>query len=256
MSVGDSNFGEVVRVRKALVAPRIIVVCEHASNHFPILTQGLGLTENLRKSHIAWDPGARQVAEFLADDLEADLVLGCVSRLIYDCNRPPDAPDAVAPRSETHDIPGNTNLSKENRTERVNSVYAPFRDALAQAISNRRNSLELLVTLHSFTPVFHSKRRDVEIGILHGEDAAFAKAMLAQAFVASDFDVRLNEPYGPDSGVSHTLDVHGAANNLPSVMIEIRNDLITNATAQRGMAHLLAEWVRATLAQFNQGDAA
>ncbi len=256
MLSGDSKFGNAVSVRKADAAPKVLIVCEHASNRIPPHLHSLGLQEDLTSSHIAWDPGAWQVAEFLADVLEADLVTGQLSRLIYDCNRAPEAHDAVPEKSETHDIPGNQDLSDADLLDRVALVYKPFRDALASAISDRRPSLELLVTIHSFTPVFHDKQRDVEVGVLHGRDKAFALSMMANARVAAGLDVRLNEPYGPQSGVSHTLDVHGAENDLPSVMIEIRNDLIANATSQRGMAHLLAEWISLTLDQFSAGDAA
>ena len=256
MLSGDSSFGKAVHVREAETAPRSLVVCEHASNRLPSHTQNLGLSDALTFSHIAWDPGAKQVAEALADALTADLVLGGISRLVFDCNRPPEASDAIPERSETYEIPGNKDLTQQDRTERIAAVYEPFKCAVEGAINKRIGSLELLVTIHSFTPVFHSRLRDVEIGVLHGRDSAFAMAMMSRASIASGFDVRLNEPYGPKNGVTHTLDLHGARNDLPSVMIEVRNDLIKNSTAQRGMALLLAEWITATLDEFNVGGAA
>ena len=45
----------------------VVLVCEHASNAFPApWDDGLGLSEDQRHAHIAWDPGALGVAGGLA----------------------------------------------------------------------------------------------------------------------------------------------------------------------------------------------
>lgn len=243
----NSDFGPVVHVRPARSDADVIVVCEHASNRIPDGT-ALGLPPALRDNHIAWDPGALPVATALADLLDAPLVHGGISRLVYDCNRPPEAPDAIPARSESHDIPGNATLTEAGRQERIGNVYLPFRDTLAAEISSRKAALSLMVTVHSFTPVFHGRQRDVEIGLLYGTDPRFAAAMAALPPKGWRFDTRINEPYGPEDGVAHTLDVHGSANGLRNVMLEIRNDLIATADAQQQMARDLAGWITATLA--------
>ena len=107
-------------------ASPFVIVCEHASNHFPASFKGFGLSEGVRTSHVAWDPGAMPVATRLANQLGAGLVASGVSRLIYDCNRPPSAKDAMAVRSEVFDIPGNANLSQADRDARTNTFYRPF----------------------------------------------------------------------------------------------------------------------------------
>jgi predicted N-formylglutamate amidohydrolase len=242
----DQKFGQVVHVRPAGPEADVLVVCEHASNRFPA-DDAMGLSPELRNSHIAWDPGALGVAENLAERLSAPLIHGGVSRLFYDCNRPPEAHDAIPQRSETYDIPGNASLSDAARCRRVELVYYPFRDMLANEIETRRESLALLVTVHSFTPVFHGRKRDVELGILHGTDSRFALEMLAMRPPGCALDTRINEPYGPEDGVTHTLDLHGKPNKLLNVMLEIRNDLIDTADRQREMAEMLAPWIRATL---------
>ena len=70
------------------------------------------------------------------------------------------------------------------------------------------------------------------------------------------FDTRLNEPYGPEDGVSHTLDIAGAAQGLLSVMIEVRNDLITSRDAERAMAEAISPWVQRAVARINDGVSA
>ena len=156
----------------------VLLVCEHASNFIPDRYQDLGLTAAQKVSHIAWDPGALGVAKALAAQLNAPLIAGGQSRLVYDLNRPPDAASAIPDRSEIHEIPGNQNLSKADRQERVAQVYAPFYAALVQTLTERRAYLKVMVTLHSFTPVYRGEPRTVELGILHGKDTEFAQAML------------------------------------------------------------------------------
>ena len=75
---------------------RLVVVCEHASNHIPAAWGDLGLTAAQRISHIAWDPGALGLARGLAQRLGAVLVHAPVSRLVYDLNRGPDRVGAGA----------------------------------------------------------------------------------------------------------------------------------------------------------------
>ena len=232
-------------------------MCEHASAHIPAGFDQLGLSDRAARSHIAWDPGALPVAEFLSRQMAAVLVQGTISRLVYDCNRPPGAPSAIPTRSEVFDIPGNRDLTPEERGQRIATVYQPFADAVAAVIARHRASLKLMVTVHSFTPVFHDIPREVELGILHGRDAGFAEAMMRSAPQDGRFCIRMNEPYSAVDGVAHTLDLHGVENDLPNVMIEIRNDLISTTQQQSSVAQYLTDWVSKTLAAFTQqGNAA
>lgn len=222
---------------------QVIVVCEHASNRIPEGLNDLGLSQEALQSHIAWDPGALEVARLMASQTGATLVYGGVSRLVYDCNRPPDAPSAMVVRSEDQEIPGNAALTQAERDARTSQIYRPFHDQLAERVRALRPVLALMVTIHSFTPVYKGKKRAVDIGILHGKDPSFAKAMLEKAPVGGDFIIQLNEPYSAADGVAHTLDIHGAVNGLANVMIEIRNDLIATEADQARMAHLLVQWI-------------
>ncbi len=222
-------------------ASSIVLVCEHATHYIPSIFSDLGLSGDVLQSHVAWDPGAMAVAEHLSHKLDATLIAGVVSRLVYDCNRPPDAPDAMPEKSEVHVIPGNQNLSPEDKAMRVATCYAPFRDCLSKTVAQTPNPV--MVTLHSFTPTYHGEARKVEIGIVHDSDARLADAMLACAADHTSADLRRNEPYGPAHGVTHTLREHALPGNHLNVMLEIRNDLIRTHTQQVAMAEMLAGWI-------------
>jgi predicted N-formylglutamate amidohydrolase len=234
-------------------ASSVVLVCEHASSFIPEQFENLGLTADLSTSHVAWDPGALGVAEKVSEALDAVLVAGAVSRLVYDCNRPPSAHDAMPARSEVVDIPGNARLYETERAGRIAAFYEPFRTALAAQIAETDQAI--IVTIHSFTPVYHGVQRDVEIGVLCDSDARLADAMLANAATHTTANVQLNEPYGPEDGVTHTLKEHAIRGGHMNVMLEIRNDLIQTADQQQAMADMIAAWLVDAFAATNaKGD--
>lgn len=240
----------VVQVCNKGAKSNILLVCEHASNYFPTKYQNLGLDEDAIQSHAAWDPGAFSVAKHLSDNLDAALVFSGVSRLVYDCNRPPESPGAMTARSEVIDVPGNMNLSPSQRAARAIEIYFPFRDCLASTIDAAENPV-ILVTIHSFTPVYLGKSREVEIGILHDTDHRLADTMLNNASRHTDLKVLRNEPYGAEDGVTHTLKIHGIQNGILNVMLEIRNDLIQSQTQQKGMAIMLTNLLSDAIADLD-----
>lgn len=230
----------------------MVLACEHASNRIPDRYADLGLSKDQLQSHIAWDPGALAVAKQMSKALDAALVAPKQSRLIYDCNRPPDSPGAMPDRSEIHDVPGNRKLSTAERRLRADSFYYPFQHALSALLDHRIDAggRPVLVTVHSFTPVYHGKRRSVEIGVLHDTDVRLADAVLAA--IAADpatpaLDVRRNEPYAPIDGVTHTLQIQAIKRGLMNVMIEIRNDLIVTPGDQTAMGERLAGYMKTAL---------
>jgi len=237
----NQEQAEVVQVVNPAAASSVVLVCEHASHYIPDYFQNLGLSGDVLTSHAAWDPGAMPVARRLAERLDAALVASCISRLVYDCNRPPEAPDAMLPKSEIFDIPGNLNLSQAQRDARTETYYLPFRDAVAKTAAQVAEPV--IVTIHSFTPVYHGKTRAVEIGVLHDSDTRLADAMLQNAADHTKAVVERNAPYGPEHGVTHTLKEHGIAGGHMNVMLEIRNDLIDTTERQTAMADMIAGWI-------------
>ncbi len=224
----STDTSKAVEVLNPSGSGPVLILCEHASKHVPSRFQGLGLNPDALNSHAAWDPGARGVSVKMSAALDAPLVASCVSRLVYDCNRPPDAPSAMIERSETFDVPGNKGLTHAARADRIETVYRPFCDAVGQVISTRRNQglQTVLVTIHSFTPVYFGVFRPVEIGVLHDVDTRVADIMMAQADLVPHRRIERNEPYSAADGVTHSLQLHGIAHGLANVMLEVRNDLL------------------------------
>ena len=219
----------------------VLLVCEHASRQLPASLGDMGLSAEALVSHIAWDPGALAVSRLMARQMDAVLISQRFSRLVYDCNRPPESPAAIRDVSEIYRIPGNENLGEAEKSARAAAIYHPFQQAIAKEIKARaeRGHPTVLVTVHSFTPVYFGQKREVEIGILHDDDSRLADRMLAASAQTSPYRVERNQPYGPADGVTHTLLLHALPAGLLNVMIEVRNDLISDEAGQGEAAAFL-----------------
>lgn len=235
--------GSTVRIVGADRRGGFVITCDHASHYIPPHYRGLGLADADLLRHIAWDIGALALSELLAEALDAPLLHPTLSRLLLDVNRHPDAHDAIPERSENTVIPGNVGLDSAERRHRQDRIYTPYHDAIAGLIAKREKQRQptAVIAVHSFTPVYRDHARPWQIGVLSHRDRRMADSLLA-ALRTSDaaLEVGDNEPYAPENGVYHTLDRHAEAHGLPCVMIEVRNDLISQPSGQRAWAARLA----------------
>ena len=249
----DPSEGQPVAIERQDGRSPVILVCEHASKAIPQALGTLDAKPATLDSHAAWDVGAHAVARQLSALLDAPLVFQRFSRLVYDCNRPPEAPDAIPEMSEVHAVPGNRNLSEAARRQRIDEIYEPFRAALSALIAARAASARppVIVTIHSFTRIYFGVTRHRALGILHDRDRRLADAMLEQAETQGMDNALRNYPYGPEDGVTHTLKEHAIPRGLVNVMIEICNDLISDAAGQQRCAERLARLLEAALDSLN-----
>ena len=248
----DAADGPAFQTLNANGASDIVLVCEHASNTIPGALDGLGLTEAALQSHAAWDPGAEAVALLLSKSLDAVLISAGLSRLVYDLNRPPEHPDAMRAVSEIYEVPGNANLSSQDRNARTEGLYKPFHGEIDRILDRYQaeNRTPVLVTIHTFTPVYLGQKRAVEIGVLHDtSDTRLADQILDAAPTITDFITLRNEPYGPEDGVAHSLQMHALPRGILNVMLEIRNDLVTTAEQQIKVAQIIESLLLCAIAK-------
>ncbi len=241
-----TSDGPAFAVENARGSSPVVLVCEHASNAIPARLGGLGLDAEVLASHAAYDIGALETARRMSAHLDAPLVRQRFSRLVYDCNRPPEAPDAMPVRSEVFEIAANAGLGAAERAARTEEIYRPFHAAVAETIESHvaRGLSPVLVTVHSFTRVYCGKRRDVDFGILEDRDTRLSDRLLSACESWEDCAVRRNEPYGAGDGVTHTLRLHAVPRGLMNVMFEIANDLVTDGAGQEAWARRLSDLLR------------
>lgn len=249
-----------VEVVNADGAGAIVLLCDHASNHFPPpYDDCLGVSEKDKSAHISWDPGALGVAKFLSEALDAPLVHTTVSRLVIDCNREEQRADLVPSLSEVTEIPGNRDLTEEERAFRINLVHRPFHNAIDKLLSLRteRGLPSAVVSVHTYTPVYKGKQRPWEIGLISEKDRSLADPVLDGLKARGDLTVGDNEPYAPSDGVYYTVRRHGEDRSLPCLMIEIRNDEVATPEAEKHWADLLGPLLQsaADAALNSAGDA-
>jgi predicted N-formylglutamate amidohydrolase len=221
-----------------------VLVCDHASNWVPRSLLGLGLPAEELLRHIAWDPGALELALRMSTLLDAPLVHAGVSRLVLDVNRDPSHPGSIVLFSEDTSIPGNQRLSAEDRSNRVRSIYEPYHQALAKVIASRA-APPRVISIHSFTPVYRRESRPWHIGVLSAEDRRLADPLLELLRADGELHVGDNQPYAPTDGVYHTLERHCSGGGLHSVLLELRADLISDDTSRAKWASKLCLSLRA-----------
>ena len=250
-SAPEAQFPPIIE--NAAATGRLILVCEHAANALPARWGDLGLTDDQRRAHITWDPGALALARGLMKRLDATLIHAPVSRLIYDCNRAPDMPGAMPARSEVHDIPGNADISAAERLARTEAIYLPWTNGLHNLIAGRiaLGLAPVIVTIHSFSPGYFGKPRAVEFGIIHDADPSLAVAIHGAAR-RTKLRAELNAPYSAADDVTHTLRLHATPYGLPNAMLEVRNDLIATDAACDAMAETLAPVINMGLVEIQK----
>ncbi|RYD26098.1 MAG: hypothetical protein EOP89_07755 [Lysobacteraceae bacterium] len=98
--------------------------------------------------------GVGALGKVLAGLLDATFVRQTHSRLVVDCNRAPDAADAVPLVRDGTTIPGNQRLTAGDRATRVAAIHEPYQQVIADTLAARDTAgrSTILVSLHSFTP--------------------------------------------------------------------------------------------------------
>jgi predicted N-formylglutamate amidohydrolase len=222
-----------------------LFVCDHAGAEVPRALGDLGAPPEAFCRHIAIDIGAAGLAHGLADRLDGALIQQRYSRLVIDCNRAPDAPDAIVAHADGMDIPGNVGLSDAQVAARVSEIHTPYHAAIAAAVDARlaQGDTPALVFVHSFTPRFRGHDRPWRVGVLHHGASPLSSAMLAALGESELGPIGDNEPYQFD-GTDYTAPRHAIARGLDYVELEIRQDLIADAAGQRAMAEALAPVLR------------
>lgn len=217
-----------------------LLVCCHASNYFPPEFGELGLSHEERHEHIAYDIGALELSIALSTILDAPLIHSKVSRLVYDCNRAPEDFDAIPEKSAEFPIPGNIGLSEAQKQERADFAYHPYQNAIAETLSRRAHLRPKLIAIHSFTPLYMGQTRTLDVGVLIGDNSGYGEGVLEKLLSHSHLKVARDEPYNPNDRVYHTIGRHRAEHDLPSVMLEVRNDHLRNAQGVENWARIIA----------------
>lgn len=203
----------------------IIITCEHAGNDIPESYSHLFRADAacVLASHRGWDPGAWDVATYLADRLNAPLY-GChTSRLLIEVNRSLHHPELFSEFTASLDVEAKKTLIQE--------VYRPYRDAVMERMMRGPDPV-LHLSMHSFTPVLHGQVRAMEIGLLF--DPANPLEVACCDFMRNSLQdslptisIAFNEPYkGVDDGFTASLREAFPSGRYAGIEIEVNQKLI------------------------------
>ena len=216
----------------------LILLCDHAGNAFPPGYGTLGLPASELERHIAYDIGAAGVVEGLARALGVPAVLSRYSRLLVDLNRGEDDPTLIMRLSDGAIIPGNRDLTGDERDFRLERFWRPYHVAIDGVIDTCINAgvPPALLSVHSFTESWKGKPRPWHAGVLWDQDPRLVTPLLAALAAERDLVVGDNQPY-TGKLVGDCMWQHGTMRGLAHAIVEIRQDLIGTAAGQ-------ASWVK------------
>ena len=239
--------------RKQQKSAALLLTCEHGGNDVPSgfasLFEG---ADDVLASHRGWDPGALQLAEFLAEQFDVTLISATVTRLLIELNRSLHHPRLFSEFARP--------LSATERQDVIDRFYTLHIQRVRAAIQSQlRGARQVLhVGVHTFTPVFNGVPRNCDIGLLYDSkrvhERDFCRAWQHELRTADpSLRVRRNYPYrGSSDGLTTTLRSEFKADQYLGVELEVANDL---ATRQRAGWPALREHLAETLlaAQANAG---
>lgn len=229
-------------VHRAQGGSPFVLIADHAGQKIPVRLGDLGLPQAELDRHIGWDIGIAGLAERLSEKLDAFAILQSYSRLVIDCNRPPQAPGSIVAVSDGTRVPGNEGLDDKARKRRAMEIFDPYHARITHELDHRSGHpvAPVLVSLHSFTPTFAGFARPWHAGILYHRDTRLAHALLAALLAEPGLVVGDNEPYAVSDATDFAIPVHGEQRGLMHVELEIRQDLIADAQGQEEWAARLA----------------
>jgi len=180
------------------------------------------------------------MARELTNDLNAVGLLSRYSRLLVDVNRPLNSPTLFRDIADGKHVMLNNNITAAERTRRINFYYQPYHTAMQRIL--KQHPIRLVLSIHSFTPVYEGARRQVQIGVLFNKRSDLAES-LQKDFAKNGYDARLNEPWSGKDGYMFAVDsVETEARRC--VMLEFRNDLLRNSEWRARVRGLLVAELR------------
>lgn len=243
-----------VHLENADAPGRWVITCDHASNRVPPEVNGgdLGLPPEDMARHIAYDIGAAGVARHLARLLHSPVVLSDVSRLVIDPNRGEDDPTLLMKLYDGTIIPANRHADAAERERRLDLFHRPYHRALEGVLADRADPV--ICSVHSFTPQLRGRLpRPWEVGVLFAEDRRLSDPFVARLLAEPDLCVGVNQPYSGNLP-GDALDRHAVSTGRLHLLIELRNDLISDPEGQRVWAERLAPMLEGALADLAQGS--
>ena len=204
----------------------LILTCEHATAKIPENYHNLGLADELLDTHIARDKGCGDLTVALAAKLNCTAFIAGYSRLFIDYNRRENEDSLILAESDKIAIPGNVNLSPEERRYRIENYHRPYYRAIFEKIQQLKDAgaTPVIFSVHGFTPQLKGGSfRPWNAGILYVKENPFALKILAELQKVPGLKVDANVPYDLRQYNTGAAAICGEDLGLDNAVIEIRD---------------------------------
>ena len=196
-----------------------------------------------------WFERAHESYDLHMDDLliamketfpNASFIEGTYSRLVFDLNAAPDYGIInVSPENKDLKIPGNMpdKCCREQMLLRQEEIYWPYHEAKKTLIEEIRTNHggAIILDMHSFTPTWDQKQREVEIGTIRAEKTPLSRALESFLKQQNKYHFVSGEPYRVADRPSNAAALLSEYNDMQYLGLEIRNDLIQSS---KGIAEM------------------
>lgn len=216
----------------------VLLTCEHATQRVPEPWSWPEADERLRGTHWAFDLGAADVTRKLAARIGSEAVLSNFSRLLVDPNRQLTSSTLFRTEADGAPVALNAGLTDDEKEQRLSRLYRPYHAAMDVAVG--RSSAPVILSMHSFTPLYEGTPRAMEIGVLFDTEERLA-AEFGGAFHRAGFEVAYNEPWSGKGGLMYAVESHAVTHGRRAIELEMRQDLAVRPADQERIVAVLAE---------------
>jgi predicted N-formylglutamate amidohydrolase len=228
---------------------RLLLSCEHGGNQIPPPYRRLfGQARLALESHRGWDPGALDLAQYLAKQLDTPLFSATVSRLLVELNRSLGHPALFSRYT--------SDLTRSEKEHLLKHYYFPHRNRIEDAVNDyiAQGQQVIHVGVHTFTPILDGQRRDADLGLLYdprrARELTFCRAWQKHIAVqAPPLRVRRNYPYrGAADGLTTYLRRRFPPDAYLGIELEVNQAWAAGpAMNRRSIQRLLAATLAAVL---------
>lgn len=201
----------------------LMLTCEHASLRLPEPWRWPEADLPLVGTHWSFDLGAEDLTREMAAASGATAILSRFTRLLVDPNRPLDSPTLFRDVADGNPVALNQHIDDDDRGHRI-AYYDAYHRALADLATQ---APPLLLSIHTFTPVYEGQRRQVDLGILFDSAEEEARQVL-EALLDTGLQVELNQPWSGRNGLMYSVESHATRNSRRALEIELRQDHATD----------------------------
>ncbi len=191
------------------------------------------------------------MATALARRLDAPVYHGRYSRLVADLNRSRRNPRVIPSVAFGMSVPGNRDLTGEQRERRLTRYYDPWRANVDAAIADRvaRRGRCLHLSVHSFAPQLRAHQRRADLGLLY-DPSRVTEHRLARAIrtdcVTRGVVVRMNYPYrGTADGFTTHCRKRYSARRYQGIEIELNQRSVGSRQTVRAILDAIVGIVQA-----------